>query len=138
MLDFGPNLLIFAQYGSWEAGNSLKILSRGVGTFSTIENFIPRTCIFRRFFSHSGPSQLDARFPNLVPKNAPTVPLSIGLTHPERCATNLCAWKCQKFFGISHQRPNRDQNDVTKCLQNCPQSPVLAVGCKSCGRMLLS
>ena len=41
------NFWIFALYGSWEAGDSLKIVSRGVGTFSTIEDLILRTLIFR-------------------------------------------------------------------------------------------
>ena len=42
--------LIFNLYGHWEAVHSLKTLSRGVGTFSNIENFILRTSIFRHFF----------------------------------------------------------------------------------------
>ena len=42
---------IFALYGSWEAGNSLKIVSRGVGTFSTIEHAILRTFILLFLFS---------------------------------------------------------------------------------------
>ena len=48
--------MIFALYGSWEAGDSLKIVSRGVGTFSTIEELILRTSFFRLFF---GPSEPD-------------------------------------------------------------------------------
>ena len=39
----------FALYGSWEAGNGLKMMSQGVGTFSTIEHLILRTFIFRHF-----------------------------------------------------------------------------------------
>ena len=45
----------FALYGSWEAGDSLKIVSRGVGTFSTIEDVILRTSIFQHFL---GPRSL--------------------------------------------------------------------------------
>ena len=55
--------MIFALYGSWEAGDSLKIVSRGVGTFSTIEDVILRTSIFQHFF---GPR-------SLTPKARPTL-----------------------------------------------------------------
>ena len=47
----------FALYGSWEARNSSKRLSQGVGTFSTIEDFILRTLIFRLFSTLFRPSQ---------------------------------------------------------------------------------
>ena len=40
----------FAPDGRWEGGDSLKILSRGVGTFSTIGRFILETFIFRLFW----------------------------------------------------------------------------------------
>ena len=43
------HFLNFALYGSWEAVHSLKILSRDVGTFSTIGSFILRTFIFWLF-----------------------------------------------------------------------------------------
>ena len=39
-----------APDGRWEAGDSLKILSRSAATFSTIGSFILRTFIFRLFF----------------------------------------------------------------------------------------
>ena len=55
--------MIFALYGSWEAGDSLKIVSRGVGTFSTIEDVILRTSIFQHF--------LDPR--SLTPKARPAL-----------------------------------------------------------------
>ena len=54
---------IFALYGSWEARNGFKILSWGVGTFSTIEHLILRTFIFRHF--------LDPR--SLTPKARPAL-----------------------------------------------------------------
>ena len=49
------NFWIFALYGSWEAGNSLKMLSQGVGTFSTIANVILRTFIFRHILDPQSP-----------------------------------------------------------------------------------
>ena len=42
-------LLDFCPYGSWEVGDSLRILSWGVGTISTIENVILITYIFYMF-----------------------------------------------------------------------------------------
>ena len=45
--DFLSIFEFFALYGRWEAGHISKILSRAVGTFSTIENVILRTFIFR-------------------------------------------------------------------------------------------
>ena len=47
-------------------------------------------------------------------------------TYPDRCETKFCAGKCKKFLGISHIRPNRDQNVVPTCLPNCLNSPVLS------------
>ena len=47
--------LIFALYGRWEAGNSLKMLSQGVGTFSTIASVILGTFIFRHFLDPQSP-----------------------------------------------------------------------------------
>ena len=41
--------MFFCLYGSWEPLDSVKILSRGVGTFSTIENLILRTCVSNCF-----------------------------------------------------------------------------------------
>ena len=49
MFNIWGNFLDFALYGSWEAVHSLKIMSQGVGTFSTIEHLILRTFIFRHF-----------------------------------------------------------------------------------------
>ena len=46
---------IFALYGSWEAGNSLKKRSKGVGTFSTTASVILRTLIFRHFLDPQSP-----------------------------------------------------------------------------------
>ena len=44
------NCWMLALYRIWEAGNSFKILSWDVRTFSTIEHFILRTSIFRFFW----------------------------------------------------------------------------------------
>ena len=46
MIDFW----ILVLYGSWEAGDSLKIMPRGVGTRPTIENLVLRTFVFRFLF----------------------------------------------------------------------------------------
>ena len=61
---------IFSVYGSWEAGDSVKILWRDVGTFSTIEYFILRTFIFRHF------RPLGARPPKCDPPSETRVALS--------------------------------------------------------------
>ena len=114
-------VLIFALYGSWEAGNSLKILSRGVGTFSTIEDIILRTFNFRFFFR---PFPDLPHLTNLAAKNAHAMAPCLSLTHPERCAAKFCTGKCQKFLGISHLRPNRDQNVVPKWNQNATRRQV--------------
>ena len=60
------NFWIFALYESWEAGNSLKMLSQGVGTFSNIENFILGTLIFD-IFSTLGAARQVAAFPTANP-----------------------------------------------------------------------
>ena len=57
------NFWIFALYGSWEVRHSFKMISWGVGTFSTIEDLILRTFIFRYF--------LDPR--SLTPKARPAL-----------------------------------------------------------------
>ena len=43
-----------ALYGSWEAVDISKSMPQGVGTFSTIENFILRTFIFGLFLDPMG------------------------------------------------------------------------------------
>ena len=47
---------ILALYGSSEAGNSFKILSWDVRTFSTIEHFILRTLFFQHFLDSRSPT----------------------------------------------------------------------------------
>ena len=47
---FSVNFWIFALYGSWEVRNSFKMLSQGVGTFSTIEDSILGTFMLLTFF----------------------------------------------------------------------------------------
>ena len=54
-LDLFVIFLIFALYGRWEAGNSLKMLSQDVGTFSTIASVILGTFIFRHFLDPQSP-----------------------------------------------------------------------------------
>ena len=59
-----------------------------------------------------GRSRLGTHFPNSGAKNAHGMAQCLSLTYPDRCGTKLCARKCNKFPGISHIRPNRDQNVV--------------------------
>ena len=102
--------IFVALYGRWEAGNSLKILSWGVGTFSTIENFILRTFIFRLFRT----ARPDTHLSNSGAKSTPAIAPYLFPTHPESSATKFCAGKCQNFFEISRHGPNHDQNVVPK------------------------
>ena len=52
--NFRGQFLDFALYGSWEPTHSFKMMSQGVGTFSTIENLIPRTSFVRSFLTPAG------------------------------------------------------------------------------------
>ena len=70
MYSISSNFWILALYGSWEAGNSFKILSWDVRTFSTIEHFILRTFIFRHL--------LDSRSP--TPKCDPPIEKQVALS----------------------------------------------------------
>ena len=56
------------------------------------------------------PSQPDTHLPNSATKSAHAIAPCLSLTHPERCAAKFCARRCQKFLGIFHLRPHRDQN----------------------------
>ena len=70
---------------------------------ATATPFVPKMInMFADFWKRHTPSHV---LFNIFSKNVPTVPLSLGLTHPKRCSTKLCAGKYQKFFGISHLRP---------------------------------
>ena len=51
-------------------------------------------------------------FPTRQKTSAHAIAPCLSLTHPERCATKLCAGKYKQFFRISNLRPNRDQNVV--------------------------
>ena len=79
---------------------------------ATATPFVPKIInMFADFWKRHAPSHV---FFNLFSKKCPTVPLSLGLTHPKTCSTNLCAGKYQKLIGISHLRPTCDPKVVPK------------------------
>ena len=86
---------------------------------ATATPFVPKMInMFADFWKRHAPSHV---FFNIFSKKVPTVPLSLGLTHPKRCSTKLCAGKYQKFFGISHLRPNLRKH----CSRMSPKSLVV-------------
>ena len=124
--------MIFAPYGSCEAVDSLKMSSSDAGTISTIENAIQRFLLFFVTVFHL--SQHDTHFPNSGATNTHAMALSLSLTHEERCATKLCARKCQKYLEIFHLRPKRDQHIVSKWSPNWLM--FLKIGFWSCALKL--
>ena len=77
--------------------------------------------VFDFFLSVYRLSQPDTQFPNSGAKNAHAMAPCLSLTHPERCATKLCAGKYDNFLGIFPLRPNHYKSVVPKCLKNCPK-----------------
>ena len=63
------------------------------------------------------PSQLDIHVTNSGEKYYHIVAPGMSPTHPERCATEICARKYHKCLGIFHLRPDRDKTGVQKVPQ---------------------
>ena len=120
---FSVIFLNFALCGSWEAWNSLKILSRDVGTFSTIGGFILRTLICWPFrpFSNIPP------FSQLQSKKWPCHGSMFKPDPSRKMRDEIMCRKMSEILWVLSPRPNCDRNVVPKWLQHSSQSPVLAI-----------